>query len=216
LLSDSQYKDLTRLLNFYQLWLDDLYPRAKFADALVIIEKLGHTKGMQTMRREWIDEGKPKSSFDKELDQSRSISASTGKGSDLPIEANRAKERLGPASTPDADIAQPQQRPQTPPGPPLDADDDLYTATPGAVRVTMAPSKETKSSKDSLFVREDTTGPRSEEEDDLDKLLAEDAANGEQYHTDSAGGNAGRTSALPAADDFQDEMEAMAGMDDMW
>lgn len=44
----------------YQLWLDDLYPRAKFADGLAIIEKLGHTKRVQMMRKEWIDEGKPK------------------------------------------------------------------------------------------------------------------------------------------------------------
>lgn len=47
-------------MNFYQLWLDDLYPRANFADGLSIIEKLGHTKRMQVMRREWIDEEKPK------------------------------------------------------------------------------------------------------------------------------------------------------------
>ena len=47
-----------QLLKAYQLWLDDLYPRAKFADGLVIIEKLGHTKRMQTMRREWIQDGK--------------------------------------------------------------------------------------------------------------------------------------------------------------
>jgi replication fork protection complex subunit Csm3/Swi3 len=48
------------MLNMYQLWLDDLYPRAKFADALAIIEKVGHTKRMQMMRKEWIDEGKPR------------------------------------------------------------------------------------------------------------------------------------------------------------
>jgi replication fork protection complex subunit Csm3/Swi3 len=48
------------MLNMYQLWLDDLYPRAKFADALAIIEKVGHTKRMQMMRREWLDEGKPR------------------------------------------------------------------------------------------------------------------------------------------------------------
>lgn len=47
-------------MNFYQLWLDDLYPRANFADGLSIIEKLGHTKRMQVMRREWIEEEKPK------------------------------------------------------------------------------------------------------------------------------------------------------------
>lgn len=42
----------------YQLWLDALYPRAKFGDGLAIIEKLGHTKRMQLLRRDWINEGK--------------------------------------------------------------------------------------------------------------------------------------------------------------
>ncbi|EED18382.1 replication fork protection component Swi3, putative [Talaromyces stipitatus ATCC 10500] len=54
-----QFSDLGRLLNFYQLWLDDLYPRAKFADGLAMIEKLGHSKRIQIMRREWINEEKP-------------------------------------------------------------------------------------------------------------------------------------------------------------
>ena len=56
----SQYGDIARMLNMYQLWLDDLYPRAKFADGLAIIEKLGHSKRIQYMRKEWIAEGKPK------------------------------------------------------------------------------------------------------------------------------------------------------------
>ncbi|KAJ5486340.1 hypothetical protein N7530_000640 [Penicillium desertorum] len=55
-----EFKDAARLLNFYQLWLDDLFPRAKFADGLTIIEKLGHSKRIQAMRREWIDEEKPR------------------------------------------------------------------------------------------------------------------------------------------------------------
>lgn len=42
----------------YQLWLDALYPKAKFGDGLAIIEKLGHTKRMQLLRRDWINEGK--------------------------------------------------------------------------------------------------------------------------------------------------------------
>ena len=49
---------MARVLNLYQLWLDDLFPRAKFTDGLAILEKLGHSKRLQTMRREWIDEGK--------------------------------------------------------------------------------------------------------------------------------------------------------------
>ncbi|EEP77731.1 predicted protein [Uncinocarpus reesii 1704] len=55
-----EFSDVARLLNFYQFWLDDLYPRAKFADGLAIIEKLGHSKRLQVMRKEWIDEGKPR------------------------------------------------------------------------------------------------------------------------------------------------------------
>ncbi|PLB50523.1 Swi3-domain-containing protein [Aspergillus steynii IBT 23096] len=54
-----EFSDAARLLNFYQLWLDDLFPRAKFVDGLAIIEKLGHSKRLQNMRREWIEEEKP-------------------------------------------------------------------------------------------------------------------------------------------------------------
>ncbi|KAI5308034.1 chromosome segregation in meiosis- protein [Ascosphaera atra] len=57
---DHEYSDTMRLLNLYQLWLDDLYPRAKFADGLAIIEKLGHSKRMQVMRKEWIYESQRK------------------------------------------------------------------------------------------------------------------------------------------------------------
>ncbi|KAL1990737.1 hypothetical protein VTN49DRAFT_6576 [Thermomyces lanuginosus] len=55
-----EFSDLERLLTLYQLWLDDLYPRAKFSDGLAIIEKLGHSKRLQIMRREWIDAEKPR------------------------------------------------------------------------------------------------------------------------------------------------------------
>lgn len=59
---------MARLLNFYQLWLDDLFPRAKFADGLAIIERLGHSKRLQTMRRAWIEEEKPWSANDATTD----------------------------------------------------------------------------------------------------------------------------------------------------
>jgi replication fork protection complex subunit Csm3/Swi3 len=54
-----EYSDAAKLLGYYQLWLDNLYPRAKFADGLQLVEKVGHGKRMQVMRKEWIDEGKP-------------------------------------------------------------------------------------------------------------------------------------------------------------
>jgi replication fork protection complex subunit Csm3/Swi3 len=59
-----QFSDIARLLNTYQLWLDDLYPRAKFVDALTIMEKLGHSKHIQMMRKAWIEEGKPKATIE--------------------------------------------------------------------------------------------------------------------------------------------------------
>lgn len=48
------------MLNTYQLWLDDLFPKAKFADGLAILEKVGHKKRLKVMRQEWINEDKPK------------------------------------------------------------------------------------------------------------------------------------------------------------
>lgn len=54
-----EFTDMARLLNTYQLWLDDLYPRAKFRDALTMVEKLGHSKRMQITRKGWIDDTKP-------------------------------------------------------------------------------------------------------------------------------------------------------------
>lgn len=57
----------------YQLWLDDLYPRAKFADGLAMIEKLGHTKRIQYMRKEWIDEGKPKNTIDMDQEDEEQV-----------------------------------------------------------------------------------------------------------------------------------------------
>ena len=54
-----EYSDISRLLSTYQLWLDDLFPKAKFRDALQIVEKVGHTKRMQVERRVWLDETKP-------------------------------------------------------------------------------------------------------------------------------------------------------------
>lgn len=103
---------MARLLNVYQLWLDDLYPRAKFADGLAIIEKLGHKKRMQTMRREWINEGKPRESLD-----------SLGEGAGKPAESVDDQSR-------EVNL---RERPRTPPTAVGDSD-DLYAATPKPTR----------------------------------------------------------------------------------
>jgi replication fork protection complex subunit Csm3/Swi3 len=53
-----QFSDIAWLLGTYQVWLHELYPRAKFEDGLALIEKLGHTKRMQQYRTGWINETK--------------------------------------------------------------------------------------------------------------------------------------------------------------
>jgi replication fork protection complex subunit Csm3/Swi3 len=72
---------VAQLLRTYQLWLDDLYPRAKFADGLAIIEKLGHSKRMQITRRTWIDESKPKTSIEEEDAEHEPLPATSNPGS---------------------------------------------------------------------------------------------------------------------------------------
>ena len=54
-----EYKDAARILRFYQLWADDLYPKANFKDTMSIIEKLGHTKRVQIARHQYLDEYRP-------------------------------------------------------------------------------------------------------------------------------------------------------------
>ena len=89
-LAHYKFSDVARLLNTYQLWLDDLYPRAKFADGLAIIEKLGHSKRIQMMRKEWIEEGKPKAA--EEIDQGNNHNEDTGR-SEVNAEQNIPVER---------------------------------------------------------------------------------------------------------------------------
>lgn len=60
IIDTTQFSDVAKLMNIYQLWLDDLFPKAKFADGLSIIEKLGHKKQMQVWRKDWIEQDKPK------------------------------------------------------------------------------------------------------------------------------------------------------------
>lgn len=92
------------MLNMYQLWLDDLYPRAKFADGLTMIEKLGHTKRIQLMRKEWIDEGKPRRSTesnDEEADAG--ILERTQESGAEPMDGIEAIDTTGEGEVPERD-----------------------------------------------------------------------------------------------------------------
>ena len=192
---------MARLLNLYQLWLDDLYPRAKFVDGLAMIEKLGHTKRMQTMRKEWINEGRP-----------RDPAESWGPG-----EAKANGQQPGPASglgkLPET---RPNEGRRTPAATnAVDADDvEIYDATPKKDRGTSTTNRNQKSDE-SLFLSEDEEANSQPPDDDLDALLAEDemresASTAVTVKQGQARVHAGHEP------NFDDEMEAMAGMDDMW
>ncbi|KAF9740177.1 hypothetical protein PMIN04_001801 [Paraphaeosphaeria minitans] len=115
-----EYGDIARMLNMYQFWLDELYPRAKFADGLAMIEKLGHSKRVQMMRKEWIDEGKPKHNAredeDEEVaDANGSVQRENDLMEDGQGEMNRSVEHDAQPSVPNGEKG---------PSPPPDEPDD--------------------------------------------------------------------------------------------
>ncbi|OTA58818.1 Swi3-domain-containing protein [Hypoxylon sp. EC38] len=167
-----EFSDTARLLSFYQLWFDDLFPKAKFLDAAAMAEKAGHKKYMRMKRMEWIDEGKPKPA------------GMSGDEEDLFGEANNQPEERDPAVFP-ARIApifqnRGSEKAQTPTRDDVpDDDEDFYNATPMAAKTTQPASasvfgngeKSTGSASASLF------GNGAEpDEDDLDALMAEEEA----------------------------------------
>ena len=184
----------------YQLWLDDLYPRAKFIDGLAIIEKLGHTKRLQTMRKEWINEGKPQ-------DPGKEWRTGGQKPNG---------QHPSPASRLDkSPIIRPSEGPKTPVGTnAVDADDDeIYDATPKKVRETLTASRN-KTSDESLFLSDEEEVNYQPPDDELDALLAEDEMKESTSTTVTAKQEVQEYTGREA--NFDDEMEAMAGMDDMW
>ncbi|KAK9248119.1 replication fork protection component Swi3-domain-containing protein [Lipomyces tetrasporus] len=54
-----EYRYLGRLLECYQIWGHQVFPKANFEDFLAMTEKLGRNKQMKVVRRQWIDEWKP-------------------------------------------------------------------------------------------------------------------------------------------------------------
>jgi replication fork protection complex subunit Csm3/Swi3 len=204
-----QYSDAAKLLAFYQLWLDDLFPKARFLDALAMVEKMGHKRQMQVARMEWINEGRPKSSFHED-----SLFGEPA----VPTGENDGGERTAPRIAPIFEKAA-VERPKTPEGD-VDAEmDDLYDATPRAARQPAQTEAQISisgggSGGGSLFgparVPIIDDGPP---EDDLDALLAEE----EMLQAESAKTQAlsSASKVAPQESSFDDEEEAMADMD-MW
>lgn len=154
-----EFSDVARLLSYYQLWLDNLYPRAKFADGLQLVEKVGHSRRMQVMRKGWIDEGKP-----------GYVRHTPTTGNDHETQDLYAGDETTAAATEATSdslfIADSSKGPSVPDGGDLPADDELDALLAEQETYT-APSKpRSPPSRVNL-------DSESEGEDDLDALLAE-------------------------------------------
>jgi len=224
------------MLNLYQLWLDDLYPKAKFKDGLMMVEKLGHTKRMQVSRRAWIDESK---SFRRREDEDVEMRLGdvAGQGEEdsdeiFPIptrtrESGPVQEQSeGGADAPDEDeldallgeesaVGAPQNitgNSSTKPQGPFQDDDDepdedeLDALLNEDSRPTVQPEQPATKQKGPFEDDED-------DEDELDALLAEEPQ--QPPVNGSAIGNIGdapRSNDNGKEADFADDEEAMAEM----
>lgn len=222
------------MLNLYQLWLDDLYPKAKFKDGLAMVEKLGHTKRMQVSRRAWIDESK---GFRRREDEDAEMRLGdiTGQGEDndeiFPIPSVSKESGLGQeqsgggADAPDDDeldaLMGEEPAAAAPPnitgnGPtksqgPFEDDDD-----PDEDELDALLNEDLRPAVQSAQQATKPKGPFEDDEDDedeLDALLAEEPqqnqANG-RATIDTGGPQPSKASRKD--DDFADDEEAMAEM----
>lgn len=188
----NQFSDVAQLLRTYQLWLDDLYPKAKFADGLAMIEKLGHSKRMQVTRKTWIDESKPKALLEDEDAEHEPLPATSKPGSQANATGVNHREHNSTEASlrPSAEI--------------YDFDATLQQQTNGAGADPSAGSPVI-----------DGGAPG---DDELDDLLAEDpdlnlSLNGNLDERPPSQGSHGPKS--KAAESFDDDEEALREMD-MW
>ncbi|KAK3331271.1 replication fork protection component Swi3-domain-containing protein [Apodospora peruviana] len=150
-----EFSDAARLLSFYQEWLDDLFPKATFLDALAMVEKTGHKVVVRNERLKWIDELKPRPARDDDDDDD----LFGGRGYSAP----RQPSRVAPIFEKTAAAAA-AARPKTPD---LfgddDEDDNIYDATPRRRPGTTVAG-----------------GADVPDDDDLDALMAEVETGGPQ------------------------------------
>ncbi|OAG41632.1 hypothetical protein AYO21_04096 [Fonsecaea monophora] len=166
-----EFSDVARLLNYYQLWLDNLYPRAKFADGLQLIEKAGHSRRMQVMRKEWIDEGKPGYIRERESKKAAEKEMEADKETDNLFAADQlsAGQEASNAGigTEDDSLFVPDVRNKD-----NDGDDDGALPDDDELDALLA-EQETRGTARPLSVSKPIDDNDSEGDDDLDALLAE-------------------------------------------
>lgn len=203
---------MSRLLGTYQLWLDDLFPKAKFLDGLAMIEKLGHKKKIQIYRKEWIDDGKPRN-FEDDLDDflaSRRERTPEQLATDQTAEGAREPEEneveMQDASTDNHVSTAPNGLPRDA----LDSDEDDLDAL-----LNEASMDESPAVTRTLPQPDGGHDEPEPDEDELDALLAEDTHSDVDKRSLFGGPESLKNAPAqkPPNNDFADEEEAMAGMD---
>ncbi|OBT95491.1 chromosome segregation in meiosis- protein [Pseudogymnoascus verrucosus] len=201
-----EYGDADRLLGLYQTWLDELYPKAKFGDALRMVESAGHKRDVAVARRGWIEEGRPGREGEGEGD---------GEVRPQAQEQRQGTERIAPIFT---DLASRAAERRETPGADVPDDDpdaiaELYGASP---RRGAAAAKPATQGQTSIFgpgaavvPLPGAAGEEEEDEDDLAALLAEGGMDVDTVTATAAPTN--KTKA-PEEDEFDDDMDAMAEM----
>lgn len=219
------------MLKLYQLWLDDLFPKARFLDALAMVEKMGHKRQLQVARMDLINEGQPKSVHEDSLFDEPALPRTEK-------DSTRALTKLAPmfenATT---------ERPKTPERGSGTVDiDNLYDATPLAARPKPAAAASLfGGGSTSLFGGDKSKDDNDVPDDDLDALMAEAEAENTTKSTQSvvmrvdddmddldawmaeaeADGSSRPTEPVAASfqkpavqrDEFEDDLDAMAEME---
>ncbi|KAF2167905.1 hypothetical protein M409DRAFT_53854 [Zasmidium cellare ATCC 36951] len=230
-----EFSDISRLLNTYQLWLDDLYPRAKFRDALAMVEKVGHSKRMQVMRKAWLDDTK---TGRRDNDHDVEMSGGLGDGGedegaqpsaedlfqqmlrdepDAQDSARKSPENdapdedeldalLGQNENSPANMPQPSQQKRSGPFDEDDSDEDELDAHLAQSTGKEEPPRSENPSGDS----------NDPDEDELDTLLAEETTETRKESNSLARGAQSATSGHENENDFAEEEEIMANMGGMW
>ena len=166
-----------------------------------MIEKLGHSKRIVAMRKEWINEGKPRQ---------------RGREEDMDLERDAAMDKQGSGDREllHSGFANNEETRTTTPPPARHLDDHLYSATPQAVQDQRRKDREAGAGK-TLFISSDDGVGSGPSGDELDALLAEDGFQEEVWTVPATLPNRSDETTR-REDNFDDEMEAMAGMDDLW
>lgn len=191
---------MARLLNAYQLWLDALYPRAKFADGLTIIEKLGHTKKMQSLRRDWINESKVQVTKNETSDHGQKEAS---------VEERESELRQSP-TTPSKEVHSHESNPTA---------ESTSHGEPNSIRSSIAGSTSNwpinQDPHEDLFVSENEGGDQMSE-DNLGGIRIEDIIDDPRTRKSDFGVSQTSSVAIERSGaEFDDEMEAMASMGDL-